>query len=366
MMGEALAATGIGRDLFTAAQIWLRRLPGALAIGTIFACAAFAAVCGSSPVTAATIGAMAVPEMIAKGYDRRLALGVTAAGGTLGILIPPSIPLILYGIITETSIGALFIAGIVPGIMMALLLMVTVWYKVWRDPSVAPRASAGVVASERWTSLKSVIPVLILATMVLGSIYRGIATPTEAGAIGAAGAVIIAGVLGALSRRVVLRILDSTVRTTAMFVLLIVGGLFSAFVLARLGIPQGTAKLLVELNTAPWVIMVLINLLLVVLGMFMDPMSILVIIVPVFFPAVVALGYDPVWFGVIITINIEIAAISPPVGFNLFVLKTVIPRVDMRDIIQGSLVFILPLAAGIGILIAWPQIALFLPHMMMR
>jgi len=366
MMGEALAATGIGRDLFTAAQIWLRRLPGALAVGTIFACAAFAAVCGSSPVTAATIGAMSVPEMINKGYDRRLALGVTAAGGTLGILIPPSIPLILYGIITETSIGALFIAGIVPGLMMAFLLMLTVWYKVWRNPAVAPKASDRVVASERWTSLKSVIPVLILATLVLGSIYRGIATPTEAGAIGAAGALIIAGVLGALGRRVVVRILDNTVRTTAMFVLLIVGGLFSAFVLARLGIPQGTAKLLVELHTAPWVIMVLINLLLVVLGMFMDPMSILVIIVPVFFPAVVALGYDPVWFGVIITINIEIAAISPPVGFNLFVLKTVIPRVDMRDIIQGSLIFIVPLAAGIGILIALPQIALFLPHMMMR
>ena len=364
MMGEALGATTIGRDLFTAAQIWLRRLPGALAVGTIAACACFAAVCGSSPVTAATIGGMAVPEMIRKGYKPSLALGVTAAGGTLGILIPPSIPMILYGVITETSIGALFIAGILPGLLMAVLLSATVIYQVWRDPSIAPRASADLELTERWTSLRSVVPVMLLAFAVLGSIYTGIATPTEAGAVGALGSLIIAAVLGALTLPAMTRILNNTVRTTAMFVLLIIGGLFSAFVLARLGIPQSTAKVLVELNVPPWVIMVLINVLLMILGMFMDPMSLLVIIVPVFFPAVVALGYDPVWFGVIVTINIEIAAISPPVGFNLFVLKTVIPSSRMQDIIQGSLIFIIPLIAGIGLLIAWPEIALWLPRLM--
>ena len=365
MMGEALAVTTIGRDLFTAAQIWLRRLPGALAHGTIAACACFAAVCGSSPVTAATIGSMAVPQMVAKGYSPRLALGVTAAGGTLGILIPPSIPLILYGVITETSIGALFVAGIVPGIMMALLLSATVVYQVWRNPALAPKATDAVIASERWTSLRSVIPVMILALLVLGSIYTGIATPTEAGAVGALGALIIAACLGALKRAAMARILNNTARTTAMFILLIVGGLFSAFVLARLGVPQATAKALVGLELPPWVIMVLINLLLIVLGMFMDPMSLLVIIVPVFFPAVTALGYDPVWFGIVMTINIEIAAISPPVGFNLFVLKTVIPGSQMRDIIQGSLIFIVPLCAGIGLLILWPELALWLPRLMM-
>ena len=366
MMGEALAATTIGRDLFTAAQIWLRRLPGALAVGTILACSCFAAVCGSSPVTAATIGSMAVPQMIAKGYDPKLALGVTAAGGTLGILIPPSIPMILYGVITETSIGSLFMAGIVPGILMALMLSATVMLLVWRNPAIAPRAAEATAARERWRSLSSVIPVMILALAVLGSIYTGIATPTEAGSVGALGAIIIAAVLGALSRATMQRILGNTVRTTAMFILLIVGGLFSAFVLARLGIPQATARLLVGLDVPPWVIMVLINLLLMVLGMFMDPMSLLVIVVPVFFPAVVALGYDPVWFGVVITINIEIAAISPPVGFNLFVLKTVIPGAEMRDIIRGSLVFIVPLALGIGLLILWPEIALWLPRLMMN
>ncbi len=366
LMGEALAATTIGRDLFTAAQVWLRRIPGALAVGTVFACACFAAVCGSSPVTAATIGAMAVPEMIRKGYDRRLALGVTAAGGTLGILIPPSIPMILYGIITETSIGALFIAGIVPGIMMAAMLSATVVLQVLRNPSLAPQIARGEAERERWTSLRSVIPVMVLAILVLGSIYTGVATPSEAGAVGALGALLIAAVLGALGRMTLGRIFGNTARTTAMFILLITAGLFSAFMLARLGIPQATAKYLVELQVAPWVILVLINLLLFVLGMFMDPMSLMVIIVPVFFPAVVALGYDPVWFGVVITINIEVAMISPPVGFNLFVLKTVIRDVEMKDIVMGSLAFIVPLAAGIGILIVWPEIALFLPRLMMK
>ncbi|MBI2961815.1 MAG: TRAP transporter large permease subunit [Betaproteobacteria bacterium] len=364
MMGEALAATTVGRDLFTAAQIWLRRLPGALAVGTIIACAGFGAVCGSSPVTAATIGGWAVPEMMRKGYSPRLALGAAAAGGTLGILIPPSIPMILYGVITETSIGALFIAGIVPGLLLTLLLSATVFIQVMRNPALAPRATEGLATRERWTSLRAVIPVAILALLVLSSIYAGVATPSEAGAVGALGALIVAAALGALTRAVTRRILHNTVRTTAMFILLIIGGLFSSFVLTRLGIPQATAKMIIEASVAPWIILVLINLLLIVLGMFMDPMSILVIVVPVFFPTVVALGYDPVWFGIVITINLEIAAISPPVGFNLFVLKTVIPGVDMRDIITGSLIFMVPLALGIGSLIAWPEIALFLPRLM--
>jgi C4-dicarboxylate transporter DctM subunit len=364
LMGEALTATGVGRSLFTAAQIWLRRLPGALAVGTVAACSIFAAVCGSSPVTAATIGAMAVPEMIRQGYDRRLALGVTAAGGTLGILIPPSIPMIIYGVITETSIGSLFIAGVLPGAMMALLLSATVMLMVWRNPAIAPRISIAIVERERWSSLVSVVPVLLLAVFVLGSIYAGFATPTEAGAVGALGAVVLALLARTLTREAVGRMLGNTVRTAAMFILLIIAGLFTSFVLARLGIPQGMAKLLVELPVPPWAILVMINLVLIVLGMFMDPMSILVIMVPVLFPGVTALGYDPVWFGIVLTINIEIAAISPPVGFNLFVLKATIPNTEMSDIIRGSAVFMIPLALGILFLIAFPEIALVLPQMM--
>ena len=364
MMGEALAVTGIGRDLFHAARLWLRRVPGALAVGTIFACTGFSAVCGSSPVTAATIGAMSVPEMVRFGYDRRLALGATAAGGTLGILIPPSVAMILYGVITETSIGALFIAGMLPGLMMAALLSLTVVLLVLRNPALAPPVTTIVDRGERWRSLRVVMPVLLLAFLVLGSIYFGVATPTEAGAVGAAGAIVIAAASGALRGDVPWRILGNTVRTTAMFMLLLIGGLFSAYMLARVGVPQGMAKMMISLDVPPWAIVIAINLLLILLGMFMDPMSVLVIMVPIFFPAVTAMGYDPVWFGVLVTINIEIAAISPPVGFNLFVLKSVIPGTELADVIRGSLIFIAPLALGILLLIIFPEIALFLPALL--
>ncbi len=361
LMGEALAVTGIGRDLFRTAQLWLQRIPGSLAVGTIFACTGFSAVCGSSPVTSATIGAMAVPEMERHGYDRRLALGVTAAGGTLGILIPPSIAMILYGVITETSIGDLFIAGLLPGILIAGLLSSTVVLLAVSRPQLAPGLSRDWTWSERFVSLRVVFPVLLLSVLVLGSIYFGVATPTEAGAVGAAGALVIAAIYRRLDRDIVGRIFGNTVRTTAMFMLLLVGGLFSAFMLTRLGVPQGMAQALIALELPPWAVVILINLLLIALGMFMDPMSVLVIIVPVFFPAILAMGYDPVWFGILVTINIEIAAISPPVGFNLFVLKSVVPGAELSDVIAGSLIFIVPLVAGILLLILFPQIALLLP-----
>ena len=220
LMGESLAVTGIGRDLFHAAQLWLRRLPGSLAVGTIFACTGFSSVCGSSPVTSATIGAMAVPEMVRRGYDRRLAFGVTAAGGTLGILIPPSIAMILYGVITETSIGDLFIAGLLPGVMIATLLSGTVILLVLFRPQLAPMVEERASWTDRLLSLRVVVPVLSLAFLVLGSIYFGVATPTEAGAVGAAGALVIALVYRRLDRETVGKIFGNTVRTTAMFLLL--------------------------------------------------------------------------------------------------------------------------------------------------
>jgi C4-dicarboxylate transporter DctM subunit len=364
LMGEALAATRIGSDLFQTAQMWLRRLPGALAIATVFACAVFAAVCGSSPVTAATIGAMAVPEMIKRGYERTLALGVTAAGGTLGILIPPSIPMILYGVITDTSIGDLFIAGILPGIMMALLFSGTVIIKVLLRPEIAPPLKERTPWPVKWRSLGSIAPVILLSFLVIGSIYAGIATPTEAGAVGAAGAIAIAGMMRYLTWPVLRRMLDNTVKTTAMFLLLLVGGLFSSFVLTRLGVPQGMSSFLTGLDVPPWAIIVMINLLLLVLGMFLDPTSVLVIVVPIFFKAVTALGYHPVWFGVMVTMQIEIAAITPPVGFNLFVLKSVVPGTELVDVVRGALIFVVPLLLGVVMIMLFPQIALFLPTLM--
>ncbi|MDF2115988.1 TRAP transporter large permease [Roseiarcaceae bacterium H3SJ34-1] len=364
-MGEILAATRIGGDLFRATELWMRRIPGALAVGTIWACAIFGSVCGSSPVTATTIGSMAIPQMLKRGYDKSLALGATAAGGTLGILIPPSIPMIVYGVITDTSIGHLFIAGIFPGILLATLLSATAVFTAVRRPEMAPPITERPTWPQRWKALGAIIPVLCLSFMVIGAIYTGLATPTEAGAIGAAGALLIAWVTSQLSRAIIMRSLDRTIRTTAMFLLLLTGGFFSSFMLSRLGIPQATSDALLSLPVPPWAIMVIINLVLLVLGMFMDPGSIIVIVIPIFLKAVQNLGYDPVWFGIIVTIQSEIAAITPPVGFNLFVLKSVTPGANMRIIARGSIIFVVPMLVCIAILTAFPDIVMFLPRLLL-
>jgi C4-dicarboxylate transporter DctM subunit len=363
LMGDLLASTPIGRDLFRAAHLVLRRLPGSLAVATIFACAAFGSVCGSSPVTAATIGRMSVPEMRRHGYDNRLALGATAAGGTLGILIPPSVSMIIYGILTDTSIGKLFIAGIVPGLMLACMMSATVIWKVRRDPRLAPELEEHVGPGELRRALVPLWPVGLLAFLVLGSMYGGLATPTEASAVGAGGAIAITALRGHLSWPGLFRAFDGTVRTSAMFTLLLVGGLFVSFVMARLGIPQGMSEALKGLMFPGWAIIVIICVLLIILGCFMDPTSILVVMIPILFPTVVGLGYDPIWFGVMVTILIEIAAITPPVGFNLYVLKSVVPGTELRDVTAGSLIFVIPLSLGLVVLLLFPEIALFLPHL---
>lgn len=364
LMGEVIAVSGLGASLFRAAAVWLGRLPGGLAIGTIAACTGFAAVCGSSPVTAATMGAMAVPEMIKHGYSKRLALGATAAGGTLGILIPPSVPMILYGVITDTSIGKLFMAGILPGLMMALLLSLTVMIQVVLRPQDAPRITTAVPTRERMRATGESAPVIIIALMVIGSMYGGYATPTEAAAVGAAAAILVAVLMRKLRGRLFHEALDRTVRTTGMFMLLLIGGIFSSFVLTRLGVPQGLSAFLVGLDVPPWAILVAIYVFLLVLGMFMDPLSILVILVPIFLKTVVDLGYDPIWFGILVTIKTEIAAITPPLGFNLFVLRSVVPEATLGDVTAGSLIFIVPMLVGVVLLMLVPEIALFLPDML--
>jgi C4-dicarboxylate transporter, DctM subunit len=365
-MGEILARSGLGETLFTAARLWLRRLPGASALGTVAACTVFSSVSGSSPVTAATVGSFAIKEMIAQGYQRRLAFGVTAAGGTLGILIPPSIPMILYGVMTQTSIAALFIAGILPGLMMAGLIALTVIVMVLRNPSLAPADPLAAPMEEKMRALGRLWPVALLILGVIGSIYAGIATPSEAAAVGALAALGIAAVQRRLSFRVMTDALEATVRTTAMFLLLLIGGLFITFLLARLGVPQGLANSLTSMPVEPWLIMVGILGLLILLGFFMDPLSILVIVVPIFFPAVVAFGYDAIWFGIVVTITIEIAAITPPVGFNLFVLRSVVPGATLSEITRGSLVFVVPMLAGLFLLFIVPEIAMGLVPERMR
>ena len=365
LMGEVLSATGIGATLFRAAELWFRRLPGALAIATVWACAGFGSVCGSSPVTASTIGAMAVPQMMRRGYHPMLALGSTAAGGTLGILIPPSIAMIVYGVITDTSIGHLFMAGIVPGILLAALMSATIVVWVWLRPDWAPPVREEPTRWEKWIALLAVTPVLILTVLVIGSIYSGAATPTEAGAVGAAGALAIAFFMRRLTIEVLWISLQKTIRTTAMFLLLLTGGIFSSYLMARLGIPQTVSDFMTNLPLPPWAVMVVINLTLLILGTFMDAGSMVVIVIPIFLKTIISLGYDPVWFGIVVVIQSEIAAISPPVGFNLFVLKSVVPGVNLNEVSNGAMIFVIPMLSAIAILTIFPEIALFLPRMLL-
>jgi C4-dicarboxylate transporter DctM subunit len=273
--------------------------------------------------------------------------------------------MIIYGVITDTSIGHLFMAGIVPGILLAVLLSGTIVLIVLRNPSWAPPIIEEATTVEKWRALGAVLPVMILAAMVIGSIYSGAATPTEAGAVGAAGALLIALSMRRLTFAVLASSLQKTIRTTAMFLLLLTGGLFSSYLLARLGIPQAMSDFLTGLPLPSWAIMVIINVTLLILGMFMDPGSIVVIVIPIFLKTILSLGYSPVWFGVIVTIQSEIAAITPPVGFNLFVLKSVVPGVQLGDVAKGSVIFVLPMLLAIVILTAFPQIALFVPELLL-
>ncbi|SHK39167.1 TRAP transporter, DctM subunit, partial [Lutimaribacter pacificus] len=276
---------------------------------------------------------------------------------------PPSVPMILYGVITETSIGGLFLAGILPGLMMATLLSASVILQVVMNPAKAPPLTGRVSFTERMSASAEALPTVLIALMIIGTLYAGVASPSETGAFGAVAAVIVAVAMGRLKFRSLRTALEKTVRTTGMFMLLLVGGLFSSFILTRLGVPQEISNYLTGLDVAPWVIIVMINVLLLIMGMFLDPLSILVIIVPIFVDTIVGLGYDPIWFGIVVTIQIEIAAITPPVGLNLFVLRTVVPDLSLADTARGALSFVLPMLVGIVLLMVFPQIALVLPEL---
>ncbi len=303
-MAEVVSFSGVGDDLYTAAHNWLSWLPGGLAISSIATCTGFAAISGSSPATAASVGLVSIPEMVKRGYNRKLAVGSIAVGGTLGILIPPSITMIIYGVITEVSIGKLFVAGIIPGLILSLILCVSVATAVKFKPQLAPRTRA-VSWSQRISSLKHVWAFIVLALSIMGSIYAGIATPTESAAIGATLALVIALIYRRLTFKAIHRALLRTVAVTAMIMFLVIGGNVFAFLLSTLTIPQYITETIMALNASKWTIIVIINFILLVMGCLLDPMAIMVIILPIIFPIVTQLGFDPVWFGIIVTINVE-------------------------------------------------------------
>jgi C4-dicarboxylate transporter DctM subunit len=363
LMAEVVSFSGVGDDMYTAAHNWLSWLPGGLAISSIVTCTGFAAISGSSAATAASVGLVSIPEMIKRGYNHKLAVGSIAVGGTLGILIPPSIPMIIYGVITEVSIGKLFIAGIIPGIMLSFILCLAIALAVKIKPDLAPRVDA-VSWSERMSSLKNVWAFIVLALSIIGSIYAGIATPTESAAIGATLSVVIALIYRRLTVKAIHGALLRTVSVTAMIMFLVIGGNIFAFLLSTLSIPQYVTETITALSVSKWAIMIIINIILLIMGCLLDPMAIMVIVLPIIFPIVTQLGFDPVWFGIVVTINVEMGMITPPVGLNLFILKGSVPGIKMNDIVGGALPFLLLLMLGLAIIMVFPPLAIWLPGRM--
>ena len=364
-MGELMTGGKISEQLYRFADRWLSRLPGGLANANIGACSIFAALSGSSIATAAAIGSVAIPAMQARGYDPRLIFGSVGAGGTLGILIPPSITMIVYGYLGNVSIGRLFIGGVIPGLMLAGSFIFYIMLWAWRSPSIAPKLAERPSWREMLYSLVDAGPSILLILVVLGSIYAGVATPTEAAAVGAFFATVITICQGQFKWSSFQRCLRSTVCTTAMIGLIMIGAMMVAFALHVLRVPIALSEAIVVSGMNRYVALAAICVLLFVLGCFIDGMSILIIMTPILVALMKTLNFDLVWFGVIFTINIEISLITPPVGMNLFVLKGTSPSAQMTDIIRGVMPYVAILALGIVVMTIWPQTVIWLPALVM-
>jgi len=363
LMGMFLSYGGLGRDLYQAVDKWMGHLRGGLALATIGACAAFAAVSGSTTATAAAMGTVALPEMKRYNYKDSLATACVAAGGTLGILIPPSVILVLYGILTEERIGQLLIAGILPGILQAVLFMVTVYLLVKRNPSLAPLRPEAAFR-DKLASLGKVWPVLAIFVLAIGGIYFGVFTPTEAGAVGAFGAFIFSLVTGHLSRKSLVESLDQAARTTAMIFLIVIGATVFGHFLAVTKIPFELSEFIAGLGVSRYIVMALILFLLMVLGCFMEGIAILVLSMPILYPLVIDLGFDGIWFGVIMVVMLNIGLVTPPVGVNVYVTAGVAKDVPLMTIFRGVIPLWIAMIVCAVLLVAFPQIATFLPSLM--
>ena len=360
LMSQILLTGKVGNDLFELANKWLRHLPGGLGVATVIACAIFAAITGSSVACAVTIGSIAIPEMLARGYSRHLVLGTVAAGGTLGILIPPSIPMILYGAITDESIGRLFMSGVVPGVLLTLIFIGIVVYSS-RNLPLQKAASWG----ERMSALKKSFWGLMLPVIVVGGIYTGIFTPTEAAGVGTVYSLFITFcVYRTLGFKDLPEILRDTIQTSCMIFAIMIGASLFGFVLTILDAPQALTEYVAGLNMGRWAVFVAINILLLFLGCILESISIIFITLPILFPLIMRMGFDPIWFNVVMLLNLELALITPPVGMNLFVLQGISPDSRMTDIIKGVIPFGLAMALEILILCFFPEFATWLPSVL--
>ncbi|MDO8876552.1 MAG: TRAP transporter large permease [Pseudolabrys sp.] len=363
LMGAFASASGMSRELFRAANTFLGHFRGGLGIATIAACGGFAAICGSSVATAATFSKVAYPEMRAHGYPQSFATGVIAAGGSLGIMIPPSTVLAVYGLITEQDIGKLFIAGIIPGILAVGMYIATINIIALLRPKFLPSAPPH-SWSERLDALRGIWAVVLLFIFIIGGLYGGLFTATEAAGMGAAGAFIISVLRQKLSRAEFWKALIESLRTTASVFTILIGALIFGYFLTITQTPQKITEFLTGLGLGPHGVLTLIMLMYLVLGCVMDAMAMIILTIPIVFPVIKALGFDPIWFGVIIVMTVELGLIHPPVGMNVFVIKSVIKDVNLSTIFYGVMPFVLTDILRLAILIAFPILALWLPSHM--
>ncbi|ORE93655.1 TRAP dicarboxylate transporter subunit DctM [Stappia sp. 22II-S9-Z10] len=367
IMGASIASTRAGADLYEALDRWLTRVPGGLVVSNLGACALFAAMSGSSPATCAAIGKMGIPEMRKRGYPSSVAAGSIAAGGTLGILIPPSVTMIVYGISTETSIGRLFLAGVVPGLLLVVLFMIWSIFSTWRQGAAGVALSATRYTwAERAEMLPRVLPFLAIIVGVLYALYGGVATPSETAAVGALLCILVAVVIYRLwNPKDLWTVLRDSTRESVMILFIIGAAGVFAFMMSNLFVTQAIAGWIQELDANRWVIMAAINVFLLVAGFFLPPVAVILMTAPILLPIVVASGFDPYWFAVILTINMEIGLISPPVGLNLYVINGIAPDIPLKTILLGSLPYVLCMILAIVILSIFPGLATGLPNLLM-
>ena len=366
MMGAAIGSSPAGKDLYEALDRWLYRLPGGLVLSNLGACAIFAALTGSSPACCAAIGKMGIPEMRRRGYPDEIATGSICAGGTLGILIPPSITFILYGIATETSIGRLFLAGVLPGVMLTGLFMVWSMFEIWRRGFRSHPPDFRYSWKQKFSSIPKIAPFIIVIVGVMYALYGGIATPSEAAGVGAAFCVLLALIIYRMWRaKDWWAILRDTTRESVMILTIIAAAVLFGYMLTSLYLTQTLAQAIADMHVNRWVLMALINLFLLVSGFFIPPAAIILMTSPILFPIITAAGFDPVWFGVILTINMEIGLIHPPVGLNIYIVNSIAPDVPLMKVIWGTVPYVLCMFLAIVILCVFPEIATWLPDHLM-
>lgn len=366
IMGASISSTRAGADLYEALERWLTRIPGGLVISNLGACALFAAMSGSSPATCAAIGKLGIPEMRKRGYPDGIATGSIAAGGTLGILIPPSITMIVYGIATETSIGRLFLAGVIPGIMLMGLFMAWSIYATWVSGGRSAMAQASYSWQERIEILPRVLPFIVIILGVLYTMYGGVATPSETAAVGALLCLVVAMIIYKLTSLAALWAIlrDSTKESVMILFIIAAAGVFS-YMLSSLYITQSIAEWISNLDVNRWTLMIAINVFLIIAGFFLPPVAVILMTAPILLPVITGAGFDPIWFAVVLTINMEIGLISPPVGLNLYVINGIAPDISLRTILMGSLPFVACMLIAIVMLCLFPGLATWLPDAVM-